>query len=188
MLAWIRELPARALAGGHAATLWTHEAFDRATAAPAPLFPSLGFTFASVPVDHCPGARGVLLRHRMRLEWSVAYSGDGRPSGAFAQLARGAALLVHECTFACDLSGEAVRKRHCTLSEAVGVSLASGAWRTVFTHFSQRYPHALPSSSDAAGAHVLASCFFAVDGLVLPFSDLAALPQLRARAAASLGV
>lgn len=54
---------------------------------------------------------------------------------------RGCTLLVHEATFEPALSDQAVAKRHSTSREAMEASAAMGAYRTVLTHFSQRYPH-----------------------------------------------
>ena len=51
----------------------------------------------AVRVTHCSDAWAVVLR--ARAGWSVAYSGDTRPSPALAAAARGATLLIHEATF-----------------------------------------------------------------------------------------
>jgi len=74
---------------------------------------------------------------------------------------------------------QAARKRHSTTAEALGVARAMAAYRTVLTHFSQRYPR-VPPGVPAAGplaARALAAC----DGLSLP---LALLPRLHALAPA----
>ncbi len=104
------------------------------------------------PRHHLPAAhhRGLLRRplhrrHRARPHLpgsglKLAYSGDCRPSGAFAALGRGAHLLVHECTFDDELAGDARAKKHSTLSEALGVGRKMEARRILLTHFSQRYP------------------------------------------------
>ncbi|OAA58630.1 tRNA processing endoribonuclease [Niveomyces insectorum RCEF 264] len=70
----------------------------------------------------------------------IAYSGDCRPSDDFAQIGRGATLLVHESTFDDELAGEAAAKKHSTMGEALQVGRAMGARRVLLTHFSQRYP------------------------------------------------
>lgn len=69
----------------------------------------------------------------------IAYSGDCRPSAAFATHCRGAHILVHECTFGDDLASDAKKKGHSTVSEALGVAKDMQARRTLLTHFSQRY-------------------------------------------------
>ena len=45
-----------------------------------------------------------------------------------------------QATFDDSLSHEAVARRHSTSSEAVAVGAAAGVFRTILTHFSQRYP------------------------------------------------
>ena len=45
-----------------------------------------------------------------------------------------------QATFEDSLQEEAEAKRHCTTSEAVQSGAAAGAYRTLLTHFSQRYP------------------------------------------------
>ena len=44
-----------------------------------------------------------------------------------------------QATFEDELIGEAKLKRHSTTGEAVGVGRRAGAYRTILTHFSQRY-------------------------------------------------
>lgn len=64
-------------------------------------------------------------------------------------------------------------KRHSTTEEALCVAEAMGAFRTVLTHFSQRYPRVppgVPAEGPLAG-RALAAC----DGMSLP---LALLPRL----------
>ena len=48
-------------------------------------------------------------------------------------------MLVHEATFEDGMEEDAVKKRHSTVGEAVKVGTDAGAYRTVLTHFSQRY-------------------------------------------------
>ncbi len=48
-------------------------------------------------------------------------------------------MLVPQATFEDELIGEARAKRHSTTGEAVGIGQRAGAYRTVLTHFSQRY-------------------------------------------------
>lgn len=49
-------------------------------------------------------------------------------------------LCCWQATFEDSLADEAVAKKHCTTSEAVEVGAQAGAYRTLLTHFSQRYP------------------------------------------------
>ncbi|KAK1765629.1 hypothetical protein QBC33DRAFT_454824 [Phialemonium atrogriseum] len=106
-------------------------------------------------VDHCHGAMAVALTlHPSGLK--VAYSGDCRPSAEFAAVGRGAHLLVHESTFDDELAGDALAKKHCTMSEALGVARLMGARRVLLTHFSQRYPKIPVIGPDAGPAEVAA--------------------------------
>jgi len=93
-----------------------------------------------VPVPHCWRSYGTELELTSGLR--IAYSGDCRPSSAFAQACRGAHLLVHECTFGDDKQDHARAKKHSTMGEALGVAREMQARRTLLTHFSQRYTKA----------------------------------------------
>ena len=88
-------------------------------------------------VSHCHGALAVVLTWPSGLK--VAYSGDCRPSDAFVRIGRGATLLIHESTFDDELRGDAIAKKHCTMSEAIDVGRRMAARRILLTHFSQRY-------------------------------------------------
>ncbi|RYO95118.1 hypothetical protein DL766_005354 [Monosporascus sp. MC13-8B] len=88
-------------------------------------------------VNHCYGALATVFTWPSGLK--VAYSGDCRPSDAFARMGRGATLLIHESTFDDELRGDAVAKKHSTMSEAIDVGRRMGARRILLTHFSQRY-------------------------------------------------
>ncbi|KAF8070965.1 TRZ4 [Scenedesmus sp. PABB004] len=72
--------------------------------------------------------------------WKLVFSGDTRPCAGVVEAARGATLLVHEATFDDELADEAVAKKHSTTAEALSVAADAGAFRTVLTHFSTRYP------------------------------------------------
>jgi ribonuclease Z len=93
-----------------------------------------------IPVPHCWRSYGTQLELTSGLR--IAYSGDCRPSSAFAQGCKGAHLLVHECTFGDDKQDHAKAKKHSTMAEALGVAKEMEARRTLLTHFSQRYSKA----------------------------------------------
>ncbi|MCJ1352131.1 MAG: Zinc phosphodiesterase ELAC protein 2 [Icmadophila ericetorum] len=88
-------------------------------------------------VSHCHGAKAVSLTFPTGFKFS--YSGDCRPSVGFTQIGKNSTVLLHEATFDDELAGDAVAKKHCTTSEAIGVGVAMGARRILLTHFSQRY-------------------------------------------------
>lgn len=90
-----------------------------------------------IPVPHCWRSMATELELTSGLR--IAYSGDCRPSSAFAEKCKGAHLLIHECTFGDDMISHAKAKNHTTISEALHVSREMGARRTLLTHFSQRY-------------------------------------------------
>ncbi|KAL8826487.1 MAG: hypothetical protein Q9191_003775 [Dirinaria sp. TL-2023a] len=88
-------------------------------------------------VSHCYDAQAVSLTFPTGFKFS--YSGDCRPSKAFAEIGRDSTVLLHEATFDDELQGDAEAKKHSTMSEAINVGLAMRAKRAVLTHFSQRY-------------------------------------------------
>ncbi|KAI1422032.1 hypothetical protein F5Y12DRAFT_656513 [Xylaria sp. FL1777] len=88
-------------------------------------------------VDHCYGALATAFTFPSGLK--IAYSGDCRPSDAFVQIGQGATILIHESTFDDELQGDAIAKKHSTISEAIDVGRRMGARRILLTHFSQRY-------------------------------------------------
>lgn len=102
----------------------------------------------AVNVDHCVGAKAVSLT--LPTGFKLSYSGDCRPSKAFAQIGKGSTVLLHEATFEDEMRGDAVAKKHSTTSEALGVGIAMGARRIVLTHFSQRYQK-IPVINEANG-------------------------------------
>jgi ribonuclease Z len=100
---------------------------------------------------------------------------------------------VHEATFEDELQDEAVAKKHSTTAEALGVAAAAGAYRTLLTHFSTRYPR-IPvmrpppppadPASDAAGAEggsdlaALGSVLVGFDLMTVNLADLAWMPKM----------
>eukprot|EP00887_Chlorella_sp_A99_P007427 scaffold2.g7427.t1 len=176
---------------------------------------ALGLTsLTCVAVRHCTDAWALVLRSAQG--WSLAYSGDTQPCEALVQAARGVTLLVHEATFEPCLAQQAAKKRHSTTAEALDVAQRMGAYRTILTHFSQRYPKwpegvPMPGDDDAAvppgqaegsrrrdgeggqvqraaGEHALAAYGVAVafDGMRVPLALLPALPLLMPAVRAAL--
>ncbi|GAB7361851.1 hypothetical protein MBLNU230_g1891t1 [Neophaeotheca triangularis] len=99
----------------------------------------------AVHVQHCRDARAVALTFPSSLSpsshhpFKVSYSGDCRPSPAFAAIGANSTVCVHEATFDDELAGDALAKKHSTTSEALGVAQKMRARAAVLTHFSQRY-------------------------------------------------
>jgi len=80
-----------------------------------------------------------------------------------AEAAADATLLIHEATFedpapGADWREVALAKRHSMTGEAVEIGVRARAFRTILTHFSQRYPK-IP----AIGASFTASTCIAFD-------------------------
>jgi len=89
-----------------------------------------------------PGGRVVLpegIVEPPRRGRRVAVTGDTRPCAATAEAARGADLLIHECTFGDAEGARAVETTHSTAREAGRVAREAGAERLVLTHLSTRY-------------------------------------------------
>jgi ribonuclease Z len=132
----------------------------------------LGLTqLVAVPVIHCPHAYAAVLHTTGGLK--VVYSGDTRPCDALISAARDASLLIHEATFEDALLDEAVAKKHSLTREAVASGASAGAYRTLLTHFSQRYPK-IPVIDDTFATHT----GIAFDMMRLNLADLPALPSL----------
>ncbi|KAF2756909.1 hypothetical protein EJ05DRAFT_511679 [Pseudovirgaria hyperparasitica] len=91
----------------------------------------------AVTVHHCHGARAVSIAFPSGLK--ISYSGDCRPSPAFARIGKDSTLLIHEATFDDDLRGDAEAKKHSTTGEALEIGQMMGAKCVLLTHFSQRY-------------------------------------------------
>ena len=130
---------------------------------------------ASIKVKHCYDAYGLAVAHRSG--WKLVYSGDLRaPCPDLVRAGRGCTLLIHEATFEDKLLQHAERKQHSTVSEAVRSAADMGAYRTVLTHFSQRYPGLPPGLP--RGGPLGAEPIVAFDGMRLPLRLLPGAPLL----------
>jgi ribonuclease Z len=125
----------------------------------------------AVPVNHCAHAYGVKLVGKRG--WTMVYSGDTRPCQSLVAAARDATLLVHEATFENGMEEEAIKKRHSTTKEAVQTGNDARAYRTILTHFSQRYPK-IPIFD---GSHTERTAV-AFDLMTIDFTNLPILPKL----------
>lgn len=103
----------------------------------------------AVRVDHCVGALACVFTWPSGLK--IAYSGDCRPSPTFAEIGKNATLLIHEATLDDELIKDAKAKKHCTMSEALGVARDMRARRVLLTHFSQRYPKIANAYAQVSG-------------------------------------
>lgn len=93
-------------------------------------------------VDHCAHACAIVITFKLghpKLDtFTLSYSGDCRPSDTFAEYGKDCDLLIHEATFDDRNQEDANAKKHCTISEAIGISRKMSAKYTILTHFSQR--------------------------------------------------
>lgn len=94
-------------------------------------------TLTSFSVYHCAQSFGLVLEGMKG--WKVVFSGDTRPCDNLINYGQKATLLIHEATFEDELIDEAKGKKHSTVSEAIEMSKKCDAYRTILTHFSQRY-------------------------------------------------
>jgi len=133
---------------------------------------SLGLkNLQNVRAEHCAHAFGVVFEGSKG--WKVVFSGDTRPCPQMVAASQGADLLIHEATFDDDMAEEAHAKRHSMTFEAVKVGADAGVFRTLLTHFSQRYPKIpiiAPSFRD--------STCIAFDLMTVNLADVHRLPTL----------
>jgi ribonuclease Z len=100
------------------------------------------------------------------------YTGDTRPCRATLEIARGADLLVHDCTFTEEEAERARETYHATAAGAARTARDAGARRLLLTHVSARYadnPRVLEEEAEA----FFPSARVAQDGMVveIPFAD-----------------
>jgi ribonuclease Z len=76
-------------------------------------------SFCIVPVKHCKLSFAASAEYNSGFK--VSFSGDCRPSDDFADIGQGSDLLIHEATLPNNLLQDAIKKRHCTFSEAIQV-------------------------------------------------------------------
>ena len=100
----------------------------------------------AVEVDHCPFAFACMLvtESPTSIEKELVYSGDTVPCQNLINYAKNCKVLIHESSLETGLEKDAFQKRHSTAAQALQVSRKVKAWRTIFTHFSVRYPKMMP--------------------------------------------
>ncbi|CAB4256033.1 similar to Saccharomyces cerevisiae YKR079C TRZ1 tRNA 3'-end processing endonuclease tRNase Z [Maudiozyma barnettii] len=114
--------------------------------------------------------------------FKVSYSGDTRPNiDNFAKdVGQNSDLLIHEATLDNELQEDAIKKKHCTINEAITVSNKMNAQKLLLTHFSQRYPK-VPNIMNNVEIKAKEYCF-AFDGMIVDYEkmgeQLAILPKL----------
>ena len=112
----------------------------------------------SAPVEHEIPAVAYRIESA---QGTVVISGDTRPSNSLIDLAQGADLLVHECSFPDDMIEIARRTHHSAWSEVGEVAEKAGVKRVVLTHLFPQYKgrekEMVESVNKKFGGEVLAS-------------------------------
>ena len=148
----------------------------------------------NVEVEHCRDAFALILeinvpsndgssdgiRCNNPSRFVLCFSGDTRPSSNLIQKCRSYSpsrvnLLIHEGTFLDDPRGQldAVRKRHCTTTEALDVAHHMNAEACILTHFSQRYRHISIEDASSGRDSYPFSWGVAFDGMMVPLTEWA---------------
>ena len=70
---------------------------------------------------------------------SYAYSADTSYDERIIEKVRGADLLYHEATYLKDLEERAVKRFHCTTTQAACIAKKAGVERLLLGHFSSKY-------------------------------------------------
>lgn len=136
---------------------------------------------SATPVVHCAHSFALTLESvpkkgeegEMVPGWKLVWSGDTRPCPALTATAADATVLIHEATFENGMIEDAMKKRHSMTSEAVQTGLDARAYRTILTHFSQRYPK-VPVFDETYTARTA----IAFDSMRVDFKSLPRLPSL----------
>jgi ribonuclease BN (tRNA processing enzyme) len=89
------------------------------------------FRVLSVPVEHGIPTSGYKIESR---EGTVVISGDTRPSKSLIDFAKGADLLIHECSFPDDMIELARQSNHCVASEVGEVANQAHVKKLILTH------------------------------------------------------
>jgi ribonuclease BN (tRNA processing enzyme) len=129
---------------------------------------------SAAPTGHTPNALALRLDFEERgLRKAWVYSGDSGPNPALTQLARGAELLVCDCSF----PDGAARPDHLTPAGAGRVALDAGVQHLVLTHF---YPELDPEAAVRGAQAVFSGSVTAAhDGLCI--RPAASLPSRHQR-------
>lgn len=132
--------------------------------------------FRTCRAKHCNWAYSNSISFYMsstsRKLFKLSYSGDTRPNiEKFSkEIGYRSDLLIHEATLDNELIEDAIKKRHCTINEAIEVSNEMKAEKLILTHFSQRYPKA-PQIDNNILVEAKEYCF-AFDGMIVDFEKL----------------
>jgi ribonuclease Z len=97
----------------------------------------------------------------------VVVTGDTRPCRGTVEAARGADVLVHDCTFGDAEQARAQETMHSTAREAARVAREAGALRLVLTHLSTRYDREFRPLVEQAREEYPGALDVASDGMII---------------------
>ena len=130
--------------------------------------------FQTCKAIHCNWAysNSITFQTSATTTFKVSYSGDTRPNfiDFSKRIGQNSDLLIHEATLDNELQEDAIKKRHCTINEAIKVSNKMNARKLLLTHFSQRYPK-IPSLSNNVDIKASEYCF-AFDGMIIDYEKM----------------
>jgi ribonuclease BN (tRNA processing enzyme) len=115
------------------------------------------FTSGPLAVSTTPNEHGAMPNFAVRVDveagGAVVYSSDTRPSEAVVALARGAAVLVHEATFAERDRPPGHASAHSSAAEAGQVAARAGVAHLILTHVGAEYHADVAPLTAEARAH-----------------------------------
>lgn len=110
-------------------------------------------------------------------DFKLTYSGDTKPCNRLVALGKESTLLIHEATFGDELSEQAGKRGHCTVSQAIEQAQKMNAKHTILTHFSARYTFPVIDFSKTA-TNISVAC----DNMVVTANDLDSLNEISSKA------
>jgi ribonuclease Z len=99
---------------------------------------------------------------RLQKGKAVVYATDTRPMAITARRAKGAELLIHECSYADAEKQLALERMHSSTSEAARIAKRSGVKMLILTHISARYKSVETIEKEAK--RIFSSTVIASDG------------------------
>jgi ribonuclease Z len=93
------------------------------------------------------------VRSEGRAPFVLGFSMDTRLCRGARRIARGADVLVSECTYLSSEEREAKERGHLTAAHAARLAVEQGVEHLVLTHFSQRHPTNQPFLEEARAIH-----------------------------------
>jgi ribonuclease Z len=101
----------------------------------------------------------------------LVYSGDTRPCDTVIGLARGADVLIHDCTLGSDHGQVAAEFGHSTALEAAQVAKAAAVGKLLLVHFSPRYDDPAPLEAEARTLFPQVSAVRDLDVVEIPYRN-----------------